>query len=106
MLGELIEGLADEFRPGKSSMNPNRFAAALYYRSDTRVFLDVRSVSPARSIRTKQRQKTRSKLFSCPRKSFEEKMVRMRFEKFLNLVIKFVDSLIELTQLTHQAFGC
>ena len=27
-------------------------------------------------------------------------------EKFLNLVIKFADSLIELAQLGHQAFGC
>jgi hypothetical protein len=29
----------------------------------------------------------------------------MRFEKFLNLPIKFVDSLLGLTQLSDQAFG-
>jgi hypothetical protein len=33
-------------------------------------------------------------------------MVRVRFEKFPNLAIKFVNSLIEPTQLGHQAFGC
>ena len=106
LLGKLMEGLADEFRSGKPSMNPNRFAAALYYRGNTRVFLNVCSVIPAQSIRTKQRQKTRSQLFSCSRKIFEEKMIRMRFEKFLNLAIKFLDRLIGLTQLAHQAFAC
>jgi hypothetical protein len=40
LLRKFMEGLADEYGPGKSSMNPKRFATALYYRSDTRVFLD------------------------------------------------------------------
>ena len=105
LLGKLMEGLADEFRSGKPAMNPNRFAAAFNHGSDTRVFLDVRSVSPASPIRTKYRQKTRGQLFSGPWKIFEQKMVRMRFEKLLNLVIKLFDSMIELTQLAHQAFG-
>src|SRR5271165_5248489 len=105
LLGKLMEGLADEFRSGKSSMNPDRFAAAFNHRSNTRVFLDVRSVSPASAIRTKYRQKTRGELFPGPWKIFEEKMVRMRFEKFLNLVIKLFDNFIELTQLVRQAFG-
>src|ERR1700704_978609 len=71
LLGKLMEGLTDEYGPGKPSMNPNRFAAAFDYWSDTRVFLDVRSVSPARAIRTEQGKKTRSQLFSCSRKIFE-----------------------------------
>ena len=105
LLGKLMKGLADEFRSGKPSMNPNRFAAALYDRGNTRVFLDVCSVMPAQSIRTKHRQKTRSQLFSCSWKIFEEKMIRVRFEKVLNLAIKFLNHLIELTQLAYQAFG-
>ena len=86
-------------------MNPNRFAAAFDYRSDTRVFLDVRSVRPTRAIRTEEGKKTSSQLFSCPRKTLNQKMIGMRFEEFLNLVIKFLNHLIELTQLAHQAFG-
>ena len=50
LLGKLMECLADEYRPGKSSMDPKRLAAALYHRSDAGVFLDVGGVSPARSI--------------------------------------------------------
>ena len=53
LLGKLMEGLADEDGPGKSSMHPKRLAAALYHGSDAGVFLDVRSVLPASSIRTK-----------------------------------------------------
>ena len=55
-----MEGLTDEYRPGKPSMNPDRLAAAFDYRSDARVFLNVRSVSPAGAIRTEQGKKTRS----------------------------------------------
>ena len=47
LLSKLMKGLADEFGPGKSAMNPNRFAAALNDGSDTRIFLDVRSVRPS-----------------------------------------------------------
>ena len=97
LLGKFMECLADEYRPGKSSMHPKRFAAALYHRSDAGVLLDVGGVSPARSIRTKESKKTGSQLFSGPRKTLEEKMVRMRFEKFLNPVIKFIDSFVKLT---------
>ena len=53
LLGKFVEGLADKFGPGKSSMNPKRFAAALYYRSDTGVFLTVCRVGPARAISPK-----------------------------------------------------
>ena len=60
LLGKLMEGLADEFRSGKPSMNPDRLAAAFDYRSDARVFLNLRSVSPAGAIRTEQGKKTRS----------------------------------------------
>jgi len=77
LLGKLMEGLADEFRSGEPSMNPNRFAAALDDRGNSRVFLDVCSVKPAQSIGTKQRQQTRSQLFSSSWKIFEEKMIRM-----------------------------
>ena len=106
LLGKLMECLADEYGPGKSSMDPKRLAAALYHRSDAGVFLDVGGVSPARSVRTKYSKQTGSQLFSSPRETFKEKMVRVRFEKFPNLAIKFVNSLIEPTQLGQQAFGC
>src|SRR4029077_20736219 len=79
--------------------HPERLAAALYHGSDTGVFLDVGGVSPARSVRTKYSKQTGSQLFSSPRKTFEEEMIRMRFEKFPDLLIKLADSLIELTQL-------
>ena len=105
LLGKLMECLADENGPGEPSMHPERLAAALYHGSDTGVFLDVGGVSPARSVRTKYSQQTGSQLFSSPRKTLEEKMVRMRFKKFLNLVIKFANSVIELAQLGDQAFG-
>jgi len=45
-----MEGLADEFRPGKPSMNPNRFAAAFYHRSDTRVFFGLKFLHLQRRI--------------------------------------------------------
>ena len=60
LLSKLVKGLADEYGPGKSAVNPNRFATALNDGSDTRIFLDVRRVRPAGSIRTKQNQETRS----------------------------------------------
>ena len=60
MLGKLMKSLADKYGPGKSAMNPKRFAASLNDGSDTRIFLDIRCVRPARAIRTKQRQETRS----------------------------------------------
>ena len=49
--------------PALRALPTNRFAAAFDNRSDTRVFLGIRSVSPARAIRTKQGKKTRSQLF-------------------------------------------
>jgi len=105
LLGKLMECLADENRSSESSMYPERLAAALYHGSDTRVFLDVGRVSPARSVRTKNSKQTGSQLFSSPRKTFEEEMIGMRFEKFPDLLIKLADSLVELPQLSHQAFG-
>ncbi len=60
LLSKLVKGLADEYGPRKSAVNPNRFATALNDGSDTRIFLDVRRVRPAGSIRTKQNQETRS----------------------------------------------
>ena len=105
LLGKLMECLADENGPGEPSVHPKRFAAALYHGSDTGVFLDVGGVSPARSVRTKYSKQTGSQLFSSPWKTFEEEMIRMRFEKFPDLLIKLADSLIELTQLRHQTFA-
>ena len=105
LLGKLMECLADENGPGEPSMHPERLAAALYHGSDTGVFLDVGGVSPARSVRTKYSKQTGRQLFSSSRKTFEEEMIRMRFEKFSDLLIKLADSLIELTQLRHQAFA-
>ena len=60
LLSKLVKGLADEYGPGKSAMDPKRFATALNDGSDTRIFLDALRVRPAGSIRTKQRQETRS----------------------------------------------
>ena len=103
LLGKFMESLADEFGPGKPSMNPKGFAAALDDRGDAGVFLKVRRVSPTRSIRTKPRQQTRRQLFASSWKTLEEGVVRMSFEKLLNLVIKGFDGLMELAQLAHQA---
>ena len=47
LLGKLMECLADEYGPGKSSMHPKRLAAALYHGSDAGVFLDVGGVTIA-----------------------------------------------------------
>jgi hypothetical protein len=85
LLGELMKCLADENGSGESPMYPERFSAALYHGSDTGVFLDVGSVSPARSVRTKPSKQVGSQLFPGPRKTFEEEIVRMRFEKSLIL---------------------
>ena len=35
VLGKFMEGLADEFRPGEPTVNPNGFPAALNDRSDS-----------------------------------------------------------------------
>ena len=37
LLSKFMKNLADEYGPGKSAMNPKRFAAAFEYRSDTRI---------------------------------------------------------------------
>jgi hypothetical protein len=38
LLSKLVKGLADDYGPGKSAVNPNRFATALNDGSDTRIF--------------------------------------------------------------------
>jgi hypothetical protein len=50
LLGKLMKSLADEIWPGKSAMNPKRFAAAIDYRGDTRILLQIGVVDPARSV--------------------------------------------------------
>ena len=106
LLGKFMKGLADEFRSGKPSVNPKRFPAALNDRSNSGELLDVGRVSPARAIRTKQSQKTRAQLLACPWKAFEEEVLRVRFEKLLDSVIKLLENLLEGTQLTDKTLRC
>src|SRR5262249_21932665 len=95
VLGKFMEGLADEFRPGKPAVNPKRFSAAFNDRSNSGELLNVHGCSPVRPIGTKYSQKTRAQLFACSGKAFEQEVVRVRLKELLDLVIKLLENFLK-----------